>query len=157
MKVTSRGVGLLVAAVVLLLAGFVLGYPELTVVGSSGVVAIGFALGYAAWRPRLDVTRSVAPDRVMRGEASQVSLHVRNTSRLRGATLIAYDRCGPADVPVPLLKLRAGGETDVDYPVPTQRRGVVPVGPLRVVRRDPLGLLILPRSHGGTSQVWVYP
>jgi uncharacterized protein (DUF58 family) len=31
------------------------------------------------------------------------------------------------------------------------------VGPLRVVRRDPLGLLALSRSHGDVDKVWVYP
>jgi uncharacterized protein (DUF58 family) len=34
---------------------------------------------------------------------------------------------------------------------------VVRIGPLRVVRRDPLGLLALARSHGESLQVWVYP
>jgi len=157
LTVTSRGVGLIGAAVVLLAVGFGFGYPELTVVGTAAAAAIGFALGYAVWRPRLDVTRTVDPDRVMRGESSHVSLVVRNISRLRGATLIAFDRCGNALVPVPLLKLRAGAQTAADYPVPTDRRGVVRIGPLRVVRRDPLGLVTVPRSHGGVNQVWVYP
>jgi uncharacterized protein (DUF58 family) len=157
MTVTSRGIGLICAAVALLAVGFGFGYPELTVVGTAAVVAVGFALGYAAWRPRLDVVRTADPDRVMRGESSHVGLVVRNVSRLRGATLVAFDRCGSALVPVPLLKLRAGAQTTADYPVPTDRRGVVRIGPLRVVRRDPLGLVTVPRSHGGVNQVWVYP
>src|SRR5205814_6432605 len=103
------------------------------------------------------VTRRADPDRVMRGEASRITLDVHNASRLRGATLVAYDRCGNTSVPVPLLNLRAGAATNVDYPVPTDRRGVVRIGPLRVVRRDPLGLLALARSHGESLQVWVYP
>jgi uncharacterized protein (DUF58 family) len=157
MTLTQRGAGLLAAAVALLGAGFGFGYPELTVIGTAALVAMGFAVAYAAWRPKLTVTRSVDPDRVMRGESSRVSLNVRNASRLRGATLIAHDRCGAQTVPVPLLRLGAGRRTTVDYPVPTERRGLVQVGPLRVVRRDPLGLLTLARSHGGTDQVWVYP
>ena len=157
MKITARGVGLLLAAGALLGTGFGFGYPELTVIGTAALVALGFALGYAAWRPRLAVTRQADPDRVMRGDASRVTLVVRNVSRLRGATLIAYDRCGATTVPVPLLRLRAGKETTVDYPVPTSRRGVIRVGPLRIVRRDPLGLLTLTRPHGGDNQVWVYP
>lgn len=157
MTVTARGVGLAVAAVALLGAGFWFGYPELVVLGTAAVAAVLFAVGFAAWRPRLSVTRAAEPDRVMRGDSSQVSLAVRNASRLRGATLIAFDRCGAALVPVPLLRLRAGSQTTADYPVPTDRRGVVRIGPLRVVRRDPLGLLSLPRQHGGVNQVWVYP
>ncbi|GGM13909.1 DUF58 domain-containing protein [Dactylosporangium sucinum] len=157
MRVTARGAGLAAGAAVLLGTGLAFGYPHLVVLGTACLAALLFAGGYVWWRPRLTVAREVEPDRVMRGESSTVTLHVGNTSRLRGATLIAHDRCGSAAVPVPLLRLKAGGTTTASYPVPTARRGVVAIGPLRVVRRDPLGLLALSRGYGGTSTVWVYP
>ncbi|MEV0129448.1 DUF58 domain-containing protein [Dactylosporangium sp. NPDC050688] len=157
MRLTSRGTGLSLAAPVLLAVGFGFQYAQLTVVGTAAVAAVLFAFAYVWWRPRLTVRRAVDPDRVMRGESSTVTLTVGNSSRMRGATLIAHDRCGPAAVPVPLLRLKAGGTTTASYPVPTARRGVVDIGPLRVVRRDPLGLLTLARGYGGVSKVWVYP
>ncbi|MEV4514335.1 DUF58 domain-containing protein [Dactylosporangium sp. NPDC049525] len=157
MRFTSRGIGLSLAAPVLLAVGFVFQYAQLTVVGTAAVAGVLFGFAYVWWRPRLTVARAVDPDRVMRGESSTVTLTVGNSSRLRGATLIAHDRCGPAAVPVPLLRLKAGGTTTASYPVPTARRGVVEIGPLRVVRRDPLGLLTLARGYGGVSKVWVYP
>lgn len=157
MRLTSRGAGLSAAAPVLLAVGFGFQYAQLTVVGTAAVAAVLFGFAYVWWRPRLTVRRAVDPDRVMRGESSTVTLTVGNSSRMRGATLIAHDRCGPAAVPVPLLRLKAGGTTTASYPVPTARRGVVGIGPLRVVRRDPLGLLTLARGYGGTSKVWVYP
>ncbi|MBV1854516.1 DUF58 domain-containing protein [Catellatospora tritici] len=162
MRITLRGAGLGIGGAALLGAGYRFGYPDLAVLGSTALAALGYALGHAALRPRLSVTRSVEPDRVARGESSTVTLTVRNTSRLGAATLIAHDRCGRADqpartVPVPLLRLRPGRDTDISYPVPTDRRGIVEVGPLQVVRRDPLGLITATRSHGGTSRIWVYP
>ncbi|MCI4061497.1 DUF58 domain-containing protein [Micromonospora sp. R77] len=157
MRITARGVGLLVAAVVLLVAGFRFAYPELTVLGAAAGVAVGYALVTAAWRPRLAVTRSVDPDRVARGEPAVVTLIVRNTGRLRAANLLAEDRCGDRCVPVPVLRLRPGRDTTVRYDVPTHRRGVVPIGPLRVTRRDPLGLVALARPYGETVPVWVHP
>jgi uncharacterized protein (DUF58 family) len=157
MTLTARGTGLLIAGPVLLAAGFGFGYRELTVLGCAALVAVGFGVGYAAWRPRLAVTRTCEPDRVTRGEASQVTLTVHNSSRLRGATLVAYDRCGATTVAVPLLRLRPRRDTVAEYPVPTDRRGVVDIGPLRVERRDPLGVARVARTHGGTSRVWVYP
>jgi uncharacterized protein (DUF58 family) len=93
----------------------------------------------------------------MRGEDSRMTLTVRNASRVLAATLIAYDRCGPATVPVPVLRLRPGRDTTTEYPVPTNRRGIVPIGPLRIVRRDPLGLATVARAHGEVASVWVYP
>nr|WP_204342032.1 DUF58 domain-containing protein [Micromonospora terminaliae] len=148
---------MLVAAVVLLGVGFRYAYPELTVLGAAAGVAVGYALVTAAWRPRLTVERVADPDRVARGEPAAMVLTVRNTGRLRAANLVAEDRCGGRLVPVPLLRLRPGRDTEVRYPVPTRRRGVVPVGPLRVTRRDPLGLVALARAYGDAVPVWVHP
>jgi uncharacterized protein (DUF58 family) len=157
MTITTRGIGLLVAGLVLLAVGFQFGYPELTVLGCAAVLAVVLAVAYAALRPVLTVTRRAEPDRVMRGEDSRMTLSVRNANRLRAATLIAYDRCGPATVPVPVLQLRPGQDTVTEYPVPTDRRGIVSIGPLRIVRRDPFGLVTMARSHGEVAKVWVYP
>lgn len=157
MKITSRGIGLLVFAGLLLLLGFRFGYPELTLLGAAALIAVGCAVGVAGWRPRLDVRRQAEPDRVGRGEPATMTLTVRNGGRLRSANMIAEDRCGNRPVAVPLLRLRPGRDTTVSYPVPTHRRGVVPVGPLRVTGRDALGLVVLARAHGDTAQVWVHP
>lgn len=157
MGITARGVGLLVATAVLLGVGFGYAYPELTVLGAAAAVALGYALLTAAWRPGLAVERTADPDRVARGESAAMTLTVRNTGRLRVANLVAEDRCGNRLVPVPLLRLRPGRDTTVHYDVPTHRRGVVPVGPLRVTRRDPLGLAALARSYGDRVPVWVHP
>ena len=155
--VTARGVGLLGGAVVLLVIGFRFGYPDLALLGAIAVVAFACGVVFALWRPRLGVERVADPDRVARGEPARLTLTVRNTSTLRAANLIATDRCGGASVPVPLLRLRPGRDTTVDYPVPTSRRGVVPIGPLRVTRGDPLALITLSRTYGGTASVWVHP
>jgi uncharacterized protein (DUF58 family) len=157
MAPTARGIGTVLAGAALIGTGFALGYPELVVIGAAAIVAALCALGYAAWRPRLSVSRSVEPDRVTRGEPCTQTLTVRNSSRLRAATLVAQDVLGAVTVPVPLLRLRPGHDTSVSYPVPTQRRGVVTVGPLRVNRRDPLGLVGVAGTHGGTARVWVHP
>ncbi|WP_433307552.1 DUF58 domain-containing protein [Actinoplanes sp. CA-030573] len=155
--ITGRGVGLAAGAFALLVGGFRFGYPDLALLGTIGLVALICGAVFALWRPRLGVERVADPDRVARGEPARMTLTVRNTSRLRAANLVALDRCGGASVPVPLLRLRPGRDTTVDYPVPTSRRGVVPIGPLRVTRGDPLGLIRLARTYGGVAEVWVHP
>ncbi len=124
MRLTSRGYGLLVAGIALLVAGFFFGYPELAELGAAGMLAVAGALVFVAWRPELTVRRIADPDRLMRGEASQVTLHIANASRFFGASLVARDRMGVlgrpgGSVPVPLVRLRPGRETSVSYPVPT--------------------------------------
>ncbi|HEX6500014.1 MAG TPA: DUF58 domain-containing protein [Micromonosporaceae bacterium] len=157
MRLTTRGLALTGAGAVLTAVGFLLGYPELAALGAAALISVVVAVGYTAWRPGLAVARTAEPDRVGRGEPCHVTLTVRNTGRLRAATLVAYDRCGAVPVPVPLLRLRPGRDSVTRYPVPTSRRGVVDVGPLRVSRRDPLGLATLSRRYGGTTRVWVHP
>jgi uncharacterized protein (DUF58 family) len=168
MRITTRGYGLLAAGVLLLAAGFRFGYPELAALGAAAIVAVLGALGFVAWRPRLTVTRTVDPDRVMRGEPSRVTLHVANASRFFGASLVARDRLARAEgrsassraagtVPVPLVRLRPGKVTTVAYAVPTKRRGVIDIGPLEVSRRDPLALVGVVRRYGGQNKVWVRP
>ncbi|MEV6302691.1 DUF58 domain-containing protein [Actinoplanes sp. NPDC051861] len=154
---TARGIALLAAGVVLLVTGFRFGYPDLALLGAAAGLAVAVAAGFAAWRPRLGVERVAEPDRVARGEPAAITLTIRNSSRVRAATLIAVDRCGGSTVDVPLLRLRPGRDTSTEYPVPTHRRGLVPIGPLGVTRRDPLGLLTMTRTYGGTTIVRVHP
>jgi uncharacterized protein (DUF58 family) len=157
MTITARGIGLLAGAAILLVTGFWFSYAELALLGTAAAIATACALGYAAWQPRLDVHRLADPDRVGRGEPATMTLTVRNTGRLRSANLVAEDRCGNRPVSVPLLRLRPGRDTTVSYPVPTHRRGVVAIGPLRITGRDALGLVSLARAHGATAKVWVHP
>jgi uncharacterized protein (DUF58 family) len=155
--VKPRGIGVVAAAVVLLGLGFRFGYPDLALLGAAAATAVLSGAGFAFWRPRLHVERRADPERVARGDPARMTLTVRNTSRLRAANLLAADRCGGTDIPVPLLRLRPGRDTTVGYPVPTHRRGVVPVGPLRITRGDPLGLIALARTYGEITKVWVHP
>lgn len=157
MRITFRGIGLLTAAGLLLGAGFRFGYPELALLGVAAVIALAGAAGSAGWQPRLTVRREAQPDRVSRGESARMTLTVRNTGWLRSADLVAEDRCGARSVAVPLLRLRPGRDSTVSYPVPTRRRGVIQVGPLRVTGRDALGLITSVRSYGETVRIWVHP
>jgi len=152
-----RGLAAVAAGAALIAAGFTFGYPELVVLGVTALVAACCALAYVAWRPVLTVERAVDPERVSRGEPCTHTLTVRLRGRLRPATLVAEDRCGGVPVAVPLVRLRPGHDSAVDYPVPTDRRGVVEIGPLTVARTDPLALAGTRRRYGGTARVWVHP
>jgi uncharacterized protein (DUF58 family) len=153
-----RGYGLAATGLALLAAGFWLGYPELAALGSASIVAVLGALVFVAWKAQLHVERMIEPDRVMRGEPSQVRLMVRNDGRLFGASLVARDRLRQRGfMPVPLVRLRPGRTTVVSYPVPTLRRGVLEIGPLEITRQDPLGLIGVVRRYGDSGTVWVRP
>jgi uncharacterized protein (DUF58 family) len=162
MKVTGRGVGVLVAGVLLLVVAGALNYPELAAIGTGALVALALSLAGGLIRPRLTVARSVGLDRVMRGESCEATLAVSNERPWGAITAVGADRCaGPdrqeSEIPIPLVQLPAGQTVTIRYFVPTQRRGVLRLGPLRVGRHDPFGLVRAQRPFGGESEVRVYP
>ena len=134
-----------------------MGTRELAYLGAASLLALLIAVGFGARAPLLSIERDIAPDRVSRDEASRVTLRVGNDRRFGALTLVASDRCGTEEVAVPVLRVRTGAHTTVEYPVATHRRGVVPIGPLRVTRTDPLGLIRATSTHGGTGRVLVAP
>lgn len=156
-SLTPAGRATLGGAMVAHITGWGFGYVELLTAAAAGYVALLVALAWTAVRPRLDVSRTLAPQRVVRGERADAVVHLANPTRRALPSLVARDRVGTHVVEVPLPRLAAGGDEVVRYGLPTTRRGVVPVGPLAVVRRDPLGLLSAARSFGAADTLWVYP
>jgi uncharacterized protein (DUF58 family) len=154
---TAAGRSALGASLVSWAVGFGLGYVELLVVAASGLVAVALALGWTAVRPRLDVDRTVWPERVVRGEPAEAALRITNPTGRSLPRLTALDRVGARQVEVDLPRVPAGGTGELSYSLPTDRRGIVPVGPLNVVREDPLGLLRAARRFGEAGALWVYP
>ena len=79
--------------------------------------------------------------RVVVGEAAVGIVNVANPTgpRILGAKLEVPIGPGLAELAIP--SLRKGAELDQQFAVPTVRRGVVPVGPVRTIRADPIGLV----------------
>src|SRR5690606_34198699 len=100
---------------------------------------------------RLRVARHLVPDRVVRGDSTEVRATITNPSRRLTPSLAAVDRVGERDVPVVIPSVGAGEERALTYSLPTDRRGVLTVGPLNVVSEDPLGLIRRERRVGGTA------
>ncbi|MBE1573547.1 DUF58 domain-containing protein [Amycolatopsis roodepoortensis] len=158
MRLTGRGTGLLVAAVLLYGAGEVAGYPLLRVLAGAAVGALLAGVALAIRRPRVEVRRDVFPDRVERGRPAMARLLVGNpgTRRQAGFTAREHGEHG-AELAVTVRPLPPGGEATYHYELPTRRRGRFTVGPLILERADPLGLVRRPLPAGDTATLWVYP
>ena len=154
---TRLGWGIAVASVVLYAAGAWLGYPEAVVLAAGGALAVVTALLWTLPRPRLTVRREISPLKVARGEAARGVLRVTNTGRLRRAGMRANDVCGTGAIEVEVPGLRPGRAEAVAYALPTNRRGEIPVGPLRLVRADPFGLARRVREYGERQTLLVRP
>lgn len=154
---TPAGIGMLVTAVVLGATGWALGYAELAILSAAAVTGVVLALVAVAVPPRLSVEREVDPLRVPRGDLAVGLVKVRNDGRRPSPAAVATDRVGPTDVVVTLPRLAGGARRTTTYRLPTHKRGVVTVGPLRVERRDPLGLATATVAQGGTRSFIVHP
>ncbi|XRQ13675.1 DUF58 domain-containing protein [Actinomadura welshii] len=153
---TPLGWGTAAASALLYAAGWWLGYPEPAVFGAAGLAAVAGAVLWTLPQVRLDVRREIAPVKVERGEPAVGVLHVTNRGRgARGVS--AQDGTGTGSVAVDVPRLRAGGTRTVTYRLPTGRRGELPVGPLRLVRADPLRLARQTREYGRPEVLLVRP
>ncbi|WP_228010401.1 DUF58 domain-containing protein [Nonomuraea phyllanthi] len=154
---TPLGWGTLAGSAVLYAAGFALGYPEPVVLATGGLLALALSLAWTAPKPRLEVRREVTPLKVPRGEAAVAVLNVTNLGRRALSGLRAQDRIGASEHTVDLPRLPKGGARTVSYPLPTDVRGEIPVGPLLLVRADPFGLTRRVREYGSPVTLLVRP
>ncbi len=159
---SRRGVVVCVTGLALAGAGYGYGYAELVALGVVALAAFAGAMLFAGARPSLVVGRRLSPERVGRGEPCHAMVDVGSTARWRSQALVGEERLTRGEeesrtVPVPLIRLKAGAATYLRYPLPTDRRGVIDVGPMEIARRDPLGLVASTRRYGDTVRMWVHP
>lgn len=178
MPLTGRGAGVLALGVALAAAGVATGHLLVAGIGTAFVLAVA-AETAAVLRPlAVTVERRVEPPVVRRH--GRCTAHVRLRHRPPGplVRLRATDRVDQHPTPVPLTSepgeagagevgADAPGGSRASYAVPTPRRGVVRVGPLRLERSGVLGLAhrveetehvdtvrVLPRAVPLTAVPW---
>jgi uncharacterized protein (DUF58 family) len=153
--------GWMVAAVAvgLFVTGRLLGIFELFLVGAAAAVLVAGALVAVRRTPlRLDVSRTLHPPRVHAGTPSRVELSVRNRSARRTPVLTVRDPVGRGrSAAVALAPLGQGQTMRAAYRLPTERRGIVPVGPLRVEVADAFGLASLSTTAAPVVELTVWP
>ncbi|WP_329318212.1 DUF58 domain-containing protein [Streptomyces sp. NBC_01262] len=154
---SSTGWGATTGGAALIATGYAFGYGEAVALGAACVIAVVMAAAWTLPRPKLGAERRIAPRKVGRGDPAEGVVALTNTGRRTRRGLRVTDRCGDQQVTVDVPPLRAGAAHDLRYALPTTRRGLVPVGPLRVERTDPLGLARRVRSYGASDILVVRP
>jgi uncharacterized protein (DUF58 family) len=157
MRPTRRGIAVLVCAVLLYLAGLLLGLPLLRALGGCALGAFLVAVAPVLSRLKPAVSRRVHPDRVQRGGTAFAELVVGNEGSFRQAAFVARDTIGDEVREIPVRALPAGGSARYRYEVPTNRRGRIPLGPLSIERSDLLGLARARGELGEVAELRVYP
>jgi uncharacterized protein (DUF58 family) len=136
-----------------------LGIAELYVFGGVTLALVVVAIGYVRLiRLDLQVDRSVHPSHVHAGQLSRVEVRIRNVRGVPTPVLRLRDPVsGTAGADLLVPPLDQGAVSTASYRLPTDRRGIIKVGPLRVVVGDPFGLAQANTTAAPQVEVTVYP
>jgi hypothetical protein len=155
--VTPLGRVVAIAAVVAGAAGYALGWRELVAVAWTCAALWVVALLHLVGSSGVEVSLRLPRDRVVAGERAPATVAVRNPLRRRavGLTVEVPVGSGLAEIHVPSL---AHGHAHEDvFVVPTSRRGVIALGPARIVRGDPIGLVRRESAEAAATRLLVHP
>ena len=155
--ITPLGWSILAAVPVTLVAGYLAGWIELVVVGFALIALIVIAFIYLIGRSAITIELRVPHSRVVAGERAVGDVVVSNPGRRRtfGVTVEVPVGTGLAEAALP--GLARGATFTHEFVIPTLRRGVVPVGPVRTVRADPIGIVRRELVWTDVAEVFVHP
>jgi len=156
-RLTRRGVTLLVLAVLLLSFGLWGRYPFLRALGAIVLAAVLAAVLLTSRGPTVRVQRSVYPEVIERGRPAVATLQVSNPGSKRQAGFVAVDTAGSTIRSIRVRALPPGGAAVYHYELPTSVRGRLTVGPLTLRRADPFGLTDNSVVTGDTATLRVHP
>ncbi len=147
----------LVVAVVLVVAGLVLHWNELLLAAVMVLVLVMVALLFTIGRPRYAVRLALRENRVVVGDAAAGSLSVRNQAPRRTLPsrldLPVGERLASFSVP----SLGGSAEHIEPFEIPTDRRGVIQLGPAQTVQSDPFSLAGRSTRWTGRTELFVHP
>lgn len=152
---TLVGVGSVVAAVL----AWLFGLPELATLAAAGLVLVAVAAAWVRLRSRpLAIARVARPPRLAVGEHCEIRLVTRNPQRRSSPVTTLEDRVGRhGNAKLVLAPLTPGERCVATYSLPTGRRGLHHVGPLRSIVEDPFALARRTRTDDRELTVIVLP
>lgn len=155
--VTPLGWSMLVIVPLGFWFGYVLGWLELVTVAYAGTVLLVVAAVYLVGRNAFAIDLAVPRSRVVVGERATGVVSVTNPTRRRllGVKIEIPIGHGLAEYAMP--SLARGMTFRHEFIVPTAHRGVLPVGPVRTVRADPIGLVRRELVWTEAAEVFIHP
>lgn len=155
--VTPLGWAMLLAVPLSLGFGYGFGWIELVVVGFALIALMVIAVIYLIGRSPITITLDVPHSRVVVGERAVGQVLVTNPGLRRALGVTVEIPVGDGLAELALPGLRRGAEVTREFAIPTGRRGVVPVGPVRTVRADPVGIVRRELLWADVAELFVHP
>jgi len=155
---TRSGWGMIGLTIGMLGAGRILGVFELYILGgaAAGLVLVA-ALYVGLVRLRLRVSRQVRPFRIHAGSPARVDLELQNRGRRTPVLRIRDAVTGTAGADLTTGPLRRDEVASAAYRIPTERRGILGIGPLTVEVTDPFRLASVQVRGAERTELTVLP
>ena len=163
LALTRQGVVVVGAGLVAIAIGRVFGIIELFVIGAGFVATAVVAVLYvASRRPRVGADRWIHPTVLVAGDTGHVDIRLQHRGVLSAPPFVLEEpvtRTMTEDhvARLPVASLRAGSVSTSGYRVPTTTRGVVGLGPLRLIVTDVLGVARSTSVIADTDEIVVAP
>jgi uncharacterized protein (DUF58 family) len=139
--------------------GRLFGVIELFVIGAAMIVAALVAwLVVTVRRPQVEVNRWIRPSVLTAGDVGRVEVLVEQVGRTRSPAFELVEPVGATRTArMTVAPLGPGSDVSAGYRIPTDRRGVLTIGPLTAYRQDVLGLARSTIEVAGVEDVLVSP
>lgn len=137
--------------------GQVAGWAEFTITALVIAIVVALCALFLIGRTAYDVSLDLARTRVVVGERAIGALKLANlgTRAILPSRVVLPVGSGRGEFGI--QRLAPGAEAEELFAIPTQKRGVVKVGPVSVVRGDPLGLFERARRSDDPVDLFVHP
>ncbi len=156
--VTPLGRSVAILGVVSLLVAALTGWIELAVLG--GACVLSFLIGIVFLvlsQANLRVLLELGTPRVVVGNPATTRVEAVNASSRRMLPIRLEAQVGQGVARLAIPTLAANASHDEVFLIPTSRRSVIPVGPVRSVQGDPLGLVRREVTWTGAQTLHVHP
>ena len=155
--VTPLGWSVIAAAIIALSIGYGWGLLEIIAIGWGLVVLVSVAALWLIGRGAGEIRLLVPTPRVVVGEPALARLVAANPGRRGFAGVQIELPVGARVFERVLPRLARGTAFDEQFTIPTDRRGIVSIGPARTVRADPIGLMRREIVWSETAELRVHP
>ena len=158
---TPRGWGTFALGLLLIAGGRVLGIIELYAIGGAVLAAVVACLGVVWLRPLPPIWlgRATKTPIVTAGETARIQLRVMNRGWRGAPTVLLRDHVdgGARRVGVWIAPLDATERRVGSFRLPTRVRGRLRLGPVEIIRVDPLGFVERVVTRGPNGEVVAHP
>lgn len=149
----------MIGAVLAVVVGRLFAVIELYVLGAAmGAAAVAAFVLVLVRHPKVEVHRWIRPSVLTAGDVGRVEVLVQQLGYTRSPGFELVEPVG-ADrtARMSVAPLSPDSEVSAGYRIPTERRGVLTIGPLSAIRHDVLGLARSMSTVAGVEEVLVSP